>query len=982
MTMFSPALLPRIFALPPGVDFIGELVAGLETRLDGAPPEAWAAVEIFLNTRRAARALEARFAAGPARLLPRIRTVPDLASDPLLIPDGLPPSGDPLRRRLDLARLVRALLARTGLAPETSAFGLGESLADLLDELGGAGIDPARLSDLDAAGHAEHWQRALAFLDIAATYATAEGPTIGEARLRAAVELLAARWASAPPRHPILIAGSTGSRAPMRAFMRAVASLPQGAVILPGLDPHLPQAVWNRIGTDAADHPQHGFRALGDVLGFDPASVPGWTAASPARPERGALVSLALRPAPVTDQWRAEAPAHVETLPEAMAGLTWMEAASPRLEADALALVLREAAETGTSAALITTDRTLARRVTARLARWSIIPDDSAGRPLALTPPGVLLNLLAGTRADGIPAEMLLALLKHPLVNSAPGARGPHLRLTQALEMGALAGHPPMVEWKELRHWASRHEGAGRHEAAGPWIDWLEATLSGPAPDGSQPLGEHVAHLREAAEALAAGPDARPDHALWARGAGEAADELLREIATAARPDDLLKPEDHRAFLSRLLHARSVPEEAVITHPGIAIWGTLEARSQWAGRVILAGLNEGIWPQLPGPDPWLSRPLRRALGLPSPESLIGLSSHDFIQAAAAREVILSRAARDAEAPTVSSRWLLRIENLLRGMGEPGTTALAAARARGDRWLALARRLDVPARTVAPAPRPSPVPPLAARPRRLSVSNIETLIRDPYSIYAARVLRLKPLEPPGREPDPMARGNALHKVMEWFIDRTADTLPADAETVFSTVAAEVLAATPWPAIRAIWRARLMRIAPWYLAGETERRTRALPFRREVSGKLDLPGLGFTLTARADRIDRCPSGTYAIYDYKSGSLPSDKQLRTFHLQLPLEAAMIRAGGFADMPPGSAFHLELIGLSGTGDSRTVDAVDADTVLARLGDLIGHYLSPASGYTARLRPQRITWESDYDHLARWGEWSDRDDPAPEVVG
>lgn len=304
--MFEPASGPRIFALPPGVDFIGELLAGLEARLDGAPPEAWAEVEIFLNTRRAARALEARFASGPARLLPRIRTVPDLASDPLLVPAGLPPAGDPLRRRLDLARLVRRLLARTGLAPETSAFGLAETLAELLDELGGAGIDPARLGELDAAGHAEHWQRALAFLDIAASYDAAAGPTTGEARLRAAVERVAARWTITPPRHPVLIAGSTGSRAPMQVLMKAVASLPQGAVILPGLDPYLPERVWDRLGPDAGDHPQHGFRALGDILGFDPASVPGWTAAPlPGRSGRPSYLShCARRRLPISGGWR------------------------------------------------------------------------------------------------------------------------------------------------------------------------------------------------------------------------------------------------------------------------------------------------------------------------------------------------------------------------------------------------------------------------------------------------------------------------------------------------------------------------------------------------------------------------------------------------------------------------------------------------------------------------------------------------------
>lgn len=977
--LFPDPASPRVFALPPGVDFVGELARGLEGRLAGAPPEALADVTIFLNTRRAARALQARLAAGPARLLPRIRTVTDLAEDPLLAPPGpspaLPPPADPLARRLALARLVRRLLATTGIAPPAAAFGLAEALGGLLDAMGAEGIPPARLAALDPGSHAAHWRTGLRFLEIAAAWAAEEGPTGGETRQRAAVEALAAAWAAAPPAHPVLVAGSTGSRPPTRALMAAVARLPQGAVILPGLDPALPRAVWDRLGATepgAADHPQHGVRALADALGFDPAAVPAWTAAAPAAPARNALIALALRPAPATDAWRAEAPALVPSLAEALAGVAWIEAESPRAEADAIALVLREAAEAGTPAALVTPDRNLARRVTARLARWSIVPDDSAGRPLALTPPGVLIRLVAGIEAGRCTAEALLAILKHPLVNG--GDRGPHLRLTRALEAGPLAGAPPLVDWPGLAGWAA----AAGPEAA-PWLAWAEAALAAPLPAGPAPLAALLARHRAALEALAGGPEARP-HDLWLRPAGEAARALLDALAAAApaHPEPLA-PAEYRALLADLLHAGAVPEEAAITHPGIAIWGTLEARGGGARRVVLAGLNEGVWPRLPPPDPWLSRPLRRALGLPAPETLVGLAAHDFAQAAAAPEIVLSRATRDAEAPTVPSRWLLRLENLLRGMGEPGRDALAAAKGRGAAWTALARALASPA-PVAPARRPAPIPPAAARPRRLSVSELETLVRDPYAVYAARVLGLRPLDPPGREADALARGTALHAVMEAFLDATADGLPPDPEAAFRAVAARVLAATPSPSVRAIWTARLERIAPWFLATETERRARAAPLAREVRGRLDLAAPAVTLTARADRIDRTPAGAYALYDYKSGAVPSAREAAAFHLQLPIEAAMLAAGGFEGVAPGPAVHLELIGL-GAGRSLTLELGMVADVEARLPGLLAAYLEGGTGFTARLRPQRLTWEGAYDHLARLGEWADGDPPDVTAV-
>ena len=976
--LFPPQDGPRVFALPPGVDFSRALLAGLDTRLAGQPPEAAARVEIWTNTRRAARALTTLFTTGPARLLPRIRVVTELADDPLL-PVVLPPAVPALRRKLELARLVSGLAATDPrLAAGTASFDLADSLAELLDEMQGEGVPATAFAGIDAGEHAAHWQRSLRFLEVVARYQAAAGPTDGQGRMRAAAEALAEAWAVSPPRHPVLVAGSTGSRGATRAFMAAVARLPQGALVLPGFDAGLPPAVWERLGADdpgASDHPQHGFRALADALGFDPAAVPPWHPTPPPAPERNALVSLALRPAPVTDQWRTEGATLAGTLAPACATLTWVEAPDLRGEALAIALRLREAAETGTRAALVTPDRTLARRVTAELDRWAIIPDDSAGRPLALTPPGVLLRRLAALPGARLTPEDLLILLKHPLVNSAPGARGDHLRLASRLERARLRGGAPWIDWPDLARWA-----ADRGDAAPAWTAWLHAALAPLEPGTTLPLAEHVARHRAAAEALAAGPDGNRAHALWQEEAGREALALLDALAAEAEAAAPLRPDEYRALLASQMAARDVPEPAVTTHPGIAIWGTLEARVQSADLVILGGLNEGTWPRLPGADPWLGRGLRRAIGLPSPERRIGLSAHDFQQAMGAREVLLTRATRDAEAPTVPSRWLLRLENLLSGLGPEGQAALAAARARGVRLAADAARLDLPATRIPPARRPAPRPPAEARPSELSVTQVEQLVRDPYGVYARHVLGLRRLDPPGQKPDALVRGKVIHAALDAFVTATEAGLPEDARRVFfDSMATALDRSAPWPAVRAIWTTRLHRASRWFLASEADRRARGAPAAREIEGRRDVHGLArpFALTARADRIDRLPGG-YALYDYKSGSSPTAAEARAFHLQLPLEAAIAEAGGFKGLPPGPALHLELLKFGKTGDTLPLDT-DADTIALtwdRFIALISHYLDPANGFPARLRPQKLTWGSDYDHLSRKGEWADGDVP------
>ncbi|MEZ5733463.1 MAG: double-strand break repair protein AddB [Paracoccaceae bacterium] len=975
--------------MPPGADFPAALVAGLVARMAGQPPEALARVTLYLNTSRMLRRVQSVFDDHGPAFLPRLRLVSDIGQDPLC---GLPPAEPAIRRRLELAGLVAGLLKhRADFAPGSNAYDLADSLAALMAEMHDEGVAPDALErpGIDDS-LAAHWAESLRFVRIVARYFDHAAPPDAEARQRRAVEAMIAGWSEAPPSDPIIVAGSTGSRGTAALLMRAVAGLPQGAVILPGYDFNMPDEAWNSLysgGVPAEDHPQFRFVKLLKSLELRPSDVDRWAKVPQADAARARLVSLALRPAPVTDQWMAEG-ALLGPLEPATRHLTLIESPTPRAESLAIALCLRKAAEDGRRAALVTPDRTLARRVMAALDRWSILPDESAGEPLGQTAPGRFLRHIAGMMGRRAGAEDLLTVLKHPLTatGAGPEGRGEHLRLTRNLELTLRRQGPAFPEGQDILAWAAT---AG--EGASDWATWLAHWLDRLADPSQERLQSVVTRHLDIAEAIAAGPGTSPqDSELWQEEAGRTAAATMAELQREAAAGGSVAPAEYARLLSTHLGDAMV-HPIRDTHPLISVWGTLEARVQGADLIILAGLNEGVWPAAPAPDPWLSRQMRMAAGLLLPERQIGLSAHDFQQAAAAPEVILSRACRDAEAETVPSRWLARLTNLLNGLpAGGGPDACAAMRARGDVWLQHAVALEQPPEALAaalpPAARPAPRPPVAARPRTLAVTGIRTLIRDPYAIYARHILRLRPLNPLRAGPDPRLRGQVLHEIVEHFVregpvDETADVA---AQRLLALAEATLKDAIPWPSAQRIWLARIARIADRFGQAEAARRARGVPAVLEEKGSITLENGSFTLTARPDRIDLLDDGRVHIYDYKSGTPPTEKQQKNFDMQLLLEAIMAERGGFAGLGPRSVEAVSYIQLGGEGAEKTT-AIEGDLlagVWSKLERLIAAYDRRQTGYAARRAVFEARQEGDYDHLARFGEWQMSDPPVPEDVG
>lgn len=980
--MFEPQESPRVFGLAAGVDFPQALVDGLLERFKGEPPEALARVDLLVNTQRMARRLRTIFEDGPALLLPRIRLITDLET---LVPSVVIPQGVPaLRRRLELIGLISALLEQSpDLASRASLYDLADSLASLIDEMQGEGVTPEKIAELDVTDQSGHWERAKVFLGIVQNYLSlTEAMPDKEARQRARVSAIAALWAENPPTNPVVIAGSTGSRGTTMMLMEAVAKLPQGALVLPGFDFDLPVEVWAALDDPliSEDHPQYRFYSLMKGLGSSPNDVKNWHKdARPPAPDRNKLISLSLRPAPVTDAWRIEGP-KLENLEHASKDMTLLLAETPRAEALAIALRLRQAAEDGQTAALITPDRMLGRRVTAALSRWDILPDDSAGTPLHLSPPGRFLRHVAALLSRRLDAEALLTLLKHPLTNSAED-RNRHNLNTQRSELAIRRHGLPYPEAESFV--AICEKAVPEDDEMRSWAKWVGAAIMGHQDGKSQPLSHWVkAHLGLAGH-IAAGPTENPAHELWQRNAGVEAQRVMQELASEAGFGTDLTAADYADLVGALLSAGEVRDRDA-PYSGIMIWGTLEARVQGADLVILGALNDGTWPEAPPPDPWLNRKMRNEAGLLLPERRVGLAAHDYQQAVCASEVWITRSIRSEDAETVPSRWVNRLGNLMGGLPKQGgVEAWKAMIKRGEHWLAQARALEA-VDPVTSAPRPSPRPPLAARPRKLSVTEIKTLIRDPYAIYARHSLRLRSLRPLVQSADALLRGDVTHEVMENFVKSAM----ADATTLtrqhLLKIAEDVLSElVPWPAARTIWLARIARIADWFIEHEEMRLAQATPiaFEDDARGFLDLPELGFTLSCKADRIDRTISGEIRIYDYKTGAPPTKPQQKHFDKQLLIEAAMVEEGAFKFIGAAPVANATFIGLG--NPPAEVDAPLEEEppheTLQNLRVLISAYLDLDQGFTSRRMMEQDRFQGEFDHLARYGEWDVSDPAQPE---
>ena len=974
---------PNVFNIAPSAPFAETLARGLIARA-GDDPLALSSAVIYLPTRRAARGFGDAFAQvmGGAGLLPQFRALGDSDEEELLFDaaaEGLEfkPAITGLRRKLLLAQLVRRWdqTKRGGSVSFAQYAALADSLARVVDEVETQGADLSNLKALVPDDLAQHWQSVTRFLDLIREQwpeiLEAENALNPAARRVLGLKQLAARLQARPPKGWVIAAGSTGSIPATADLLSVIARLRKGAVVLPGLDKSLDGQSWADLDPG---HPQFGLAHLLRALKCERDDVQDWFAAD-TNAARERLLSETFRPAPTTDSWRALAEKGDGEIAAGLKGIALSECADAAQEALAIALALREALETpGRRAALVTLDRGLARRVAAEMTRWGIVIDDSAGRPLAHAAAGSFLCLLAEAADAGFAPVPLLALLKHPFAGAGQDQAGFRARARE-LDRWCLRGPRPNAGLSGIARAVESAQADPRNKSiAEPlarlslwWRDIAEILAPLEAIFARKDVALEAlceAHVR-AAETLAC--DDAKNCQLWAGADGEVAAELCAALKQDSRDLPPVEPGSYAPLFRDI--AMKVPVRAAFgRHPRVAILGPLEARLQRYDFTILGGLNEGTWPRGASPDPWFSRPMRAALGLEQPERGIGLSAHDFAMLAAAPSVLLTRALKVDGAPTTASRWLQRLEQLTRGL------KLEANLSPKPDWSRLAAHvMEVPQGPR--LPRPAPRPPVEVRPSRLSVTEIETWLRDPYAIYAKHVLRLRPIEALDEPIGPLERGTALHRAMELFIAKYQHGLPDDAAAQLVAIADRIFAESNIPkAALALWRPRFLGAAKGFVAFERERRAMIARSHLEIRGELKIGN--FTLTGIADRIDILKDGGAAILDYKTGAPPSNKQVQELlSPQLPLEAAMLARDGF-----GIGAHVaeELTYLSLAGEKQARDPRQIENArelpaeaLAQLTRLIAWFKERDTAYPPRVRPFRADIAGDYDHLARVKEWS-----------
>jgi ATP-dependent helicase/nuclease subunit B len=974
---------PNVFTIAPSAPFAETLARGLIARA-GHDPLALSSAVIYLPTRRAARSFGDAFARvmGGATLLPQFKPLGDSDEDELLFDAAaeeleFKPAIARLRRQLLLAQLVRRWdhAARGGSLSFAQCAALADSLAGVMDEVETQGADLSSLKDLAPADLAEHWEGVTRFLDVIRTQwpaiLEAENAINPAARRVQGLTQLAARLEAGPPQTWVIAAGSTGSIPATAALLGVIARLPRGAVVLPGLDKRLDSKSW--AGLDPG-HPQFGLAQLLRTIKCERTDVEDWFATQ-SNPSRDALLSEALRPAPTTDAWRSLTEKGGGVIEAGLKDVALCVSVDPAQEALSIALALRAALEEpGRRAALVTPDRNLARRVAAEMTRWGIEIDDSAGRPLAHTAAGSFLCLLAQAADARFAPVPLLALLKHPFARA--GQRHANFRArARELDRWCLRGPRPDAGLSGIgRAIESARANAHNSEIAEPLAQlslwWHEiaailAPLEGLFDRDEAEIGALCDVHVMAAERLAS--DEAQNCLLWANSDGELAAEFCACLKWDSRELPPIEPGSY-VPLFRNLAMKMPVRTAFGNHQRLSILGPLEARLQHFDLTVLGGLNEGTWPRAAGADPWFSRPMRATLGLEQPERGIGLSAHDFAMLAAGPCVLLTRALKVDGAPTTASRWLQRLEQLTHGL------KLDRALVPLPDWSALAAQV-MEVTQGARLARPAPRPPVEVRPEHLSVTEIETWLRDPYAIYAKHVLKLRPLDALDEPIGALERGSAMHKAVELFIAKNPRALPEDAVQELVAIADRVFAEAGIPkAVLALWRPRFRGAARGFVALEHERRANIVKSHLEIRGELKIGG--FTLTGIADRIDILKDGSAAILDYKTGRVPTGDQVaELLSPQLPLEAAMLAADGFG-IGARIAEELFYLSLAGEKQARQPRRIKnpkelASAAVAQLRRRIAWFRERETAYRPRVRPWRTDIAGDYDHLARVKEWS-----------
>ncbi len=940
--------MQNIFHIPAGVPFLKELARGIHIRW----PD-FSKVTIFLPNKRSCRSLREILGIDP-KILPLGEEYEEVLDSQETT--GLRPIS-PIRRKFLLTQIITEWRSSKEETPDDfsgsfidhSAY-LADHLARFLDEMQREKIPLEKLREIVPAELANHWQVTLDFFSLLEQKwpeILAEKGLIDIAEYtNLLLERQAQAWTKNPPEFPVIIAGSTGSIPATASLIKSAALLSNGNIILPGLDLAADVEYWKNIDET---HPQQGLKNLLESMKTERSEIKNWT---DAKTDLGRLkfASEIMCPGVEIDKWLS-----LKIAKNTVDGIERIDCHNQQEEATVIAMRFKEILEEpDATAALVTTDRHLARRVSAIMKRWNVSIFDTAGVRLLELPDAVFLHQCLKAADASFSPVHLLALLKNPLAECGMAGK---------LERAALRG---IRNYNDLDSLQKLLEEKNELELAALILSIAEKgkkflnLLRGKQADFGALLQAHMDFSGKLSEKLWQGATGR--------NLKEFLEKLIR-ISSGTKIDPMVSyPGLFEAFLQTEYY---YPETE--KHPRISIMGMLEARLQQFDLVIIGGLNEGSWP-VASDNPWMSRAMRQALGLFTEEKHKSLSAHDFYSLIAAKKVLLTRAERIGGEVTIPSNLLLRMDALLKAAKMEN--ALQPAKP----WRKWAELMYEPSEKIELVP-PAPKPPINARPKKLSVTAVERLLRNPYRIYASHILRLKPLPAIDQDPEKAEIGEIVHKAMEIFGQNYRDAGFVDIRAQLTVAGEQAFSRIAGKAAYNFWWPKFASIIGNVARNEIARRKTTNKSFFEINGEITLDD--FTLTAKADRIEIADSGG-CIVDYKTGALPAIGEIeKGLAVQLFLEALIFQSGGFdkfmialggrkaADCTIKELEYWKLFSDEGITIHRVKDvAKHIEQTTQQLKKTIEQYSDPDTPYASTPWLDKGAKHDPYRHLARVGEW------------
>ena len=463
---------------------------------------------------------------------------------------------------------------------------------------------------------------------------------------------------------------------------------------------------------------------------------------------------------------------------------------------------------------------------------------------------------------------------------------------------------------------------------------------------------------------------------LWSGEEGEAFSNFISELNLSSEALGNINPIYYQKFLSSLLQEKNLIRKN-IDHPRLKILSPIEARLLNYDIAILGGFSEGFWPPHTPNGPWLNKQMRKTLGLPSLEHRSGQTAHDICQALGAQQILISRSHKRNDEPCVPSRWWYRLQLVLDNWEYKENSEDPSIFKHLVDW---SNKIDKPKDQEYCSP-PKPKPSIENRPRSLSVTEIGTLVRNPYEIYVKHILKISPIEKIGVEPDHENFGIFLHQVLEKYISnhhKNTTSLEKRKEALLS-LAEKILSLKPFPHwIKTLWLSRLKIISEWFLKKSLSKKV--IEIFSEVKGSYTTQTKEgeFTLIGRIDRLELLDQKTLKIIDYKTGTPPSEKNIRNgYEPQLTLLALITIYGNLENiyLQTKELSSIEYWHIHGKKEGGEVKRIrmgmkEIEEQHSLFKEFIEKYQNPNQSYFCQINDKLISRFDKTEHLSRREEW------------